>query len=82
MRKSNATTLGQAIRAYLKAMGLDQKLKERSLISSWEETLGKNVANATRNIYISNQKLFVELDSSIIRNELFMMKSSILAKCV
>ena len=78
MRKSNASTLGQAIRAYLKAMGLDQKLKERSLISSWEETLGKNVANATRNIYISNQKLFVELDSSIIRNELFMMKSSIL----
>ncbi|MBN1250885.1 MAG: DUF721 domain-containing protein [Bacteroidales bacterium] len=78
MRKSNATTLGQAIRAYLKALGLDNKLKERSLINSWEETLGKNVANATSNIYIYDQKLFVELNSSIIRNELFMMKSAIM----
>ena len=78
MKRSNATTLGQAIRAYLKAMGLDKKLKERRLIDSWEETLGKNIANATTNIYISNQKLIVELNSSIIRNELFMMKSAIL----
>ena len=78
MRKKNASTLGEAVRAYLKAMGLDKKLKERKLINSWEETLGRNVANATSKIYIYNEKLFVEINSSIIKNELFMMKSSII----
>jgi len=77
MRKKNASTLGDAIKAYLKAMGLDKKLKEQELINSWEETLGKNVSNATSNIYIYNQKLFVEIDSSIIKNEILMIKSSI-----
>jgi len=78
MRKKNASTLGDAIKAYLKAMGLDKKLKERELINSWEDTLGKNIANATKNIYISNRRLFVEIESAIIKSEILMIKTSII----
>ena len=77
MYKKNEMTLGEAIRAYLKAMGLDKKLKEKALINSWEEVLGKAVARATTGIYIQKQVLFVQLNSSVIRHQLQMMKSGI-----
>ena len=74
----NEMTLGEAIRAYLKAMGLDRKLKEKALINSWEEVLGRGVANATASIYLQNQVLFVQLNSSVVRHQLQMMKSGII----
>ena len=80
MRKNNETKLGDAIRAYLKAMGLDRKLKENQLINSWESTLGKAVANSTEKMYINNRVLFVQLNSSLIRQELLMMKTALIAR--
>ncbi|RLD71091.1 MAG: DUF721 domain-containing protein [Bacteroidetes bacterium] len=80
MRKKNETTLGDAIKAYLKAMGLDRKLRENQLINSWEDTLGKAVANSTERMYIDNKVLFVQLNSSIIRQELLMMKTALVAR--
>ena len=78
MRKSNTQTLGQAIKEYLKALNIDKKINEVRLINSWEEVIGKTIAKATTNIYIKNKTLFVFLNSSVIRNELFMLKEEIL----
>jgi len=78
MYKKNEMSLGEAIRAYLKAMGLDKKLKERNLVNSWEEVMGKNVANATGKIVLHKQVLFVQLNSSVVRHQLQMMKSGII----
>jgi predicted nucleic acid-binding Zn ribbon protein len=80
MRRKNETTLGDAIKAYLKAMGLDRKLKEHQLMNSWEDTLGKAVAAGTEKMYINNRVLFVQLNSSIIRQELQMMKTALIAR--
>ena len=80
MRKKNETKLGDAIKAYLKALGLDRKLRENQLINSWEDTLGKAVANSTERMYIDNKVLFVQLNSSIIRQELLMMKTALIAR--
>ena len=78
MRKSNTQTLGEAIKNYLKALHIDEKINEVRLINSWEEVIGKTIAKATTNIYIKNKTLFVYLNSSVIRNELFMLKEEIL----
>ncbi|MFN8254910.1 MAG: DUF721 domain-containing protein [Bacteroidales bacterium] len=78
MYPKNEMSLGEAIKAYLKAMGLDKKLKEISFINSWEEVLGKSVSRVTSNIYLQNQVLFVELNSSVVRHQLQMMKSGII----
>jgi len=80
MRKKNEMPLGDAIKAYLKVMGLDRKLKEKQLINSWEDTLGKAVANSTQNMYINSRVLFVQLSSSIIRQEIQMMKTALIAR--
>ncbi len=78
MRYKNEMKLGDAIRAYLNAMGLDKKLKERQLINSWEDVLGKTVSNATVDLKIYNQVLFVSLNSSIVRHQLQMMKKALI----
>ncbi len=80
MRKSDTQKLGEVIREYLEEMMIDSKLKEFSTIRSWEELMGKPVAERTRNIYVKNKVLFVELKSSVLRNELIMMRQNIIDK--
>lgn len=78
MRYKNEMKLGDAIRAYLKALGFDKKLKERELINSWEEIMGKSVSDATDRLSIYNEVLFIYLNSSIVRHELQMMKGALI----
>ena len=42
--------------------------------------LGKTIAHYTRNIYIRNKVLYVEISSSVVKNELFMMREEIKRK--
>ncbi len=78
MRKKNTQKLSDVVDSYLKAMDIDGKLKEVRLIRSWEEIVGKLIAKKTDNIYIKERKLFVHLNSSIARNELSMLKDSLI----
>lgn len=78
MRYKNEMKLGDAIRAYLKALGFDKKLKEREIINSWEEIMGKSVSDATDRLSIYNEVLFIYLNSSIVRHELQMMKGALI----
>jgi predicted nucleic acid-binding Zn ribbon protein len=80
MRKSDTQKLGEIIREYLEQMMIDKKLKEVSTIRAWEELMGKPVAERTRNIYVKNKVLFIELKSSVLRNELIMMRQTIIDK--
>jgi len=57
---------------------MNKKLKEVGLINSWEKVVGKTVARATKNMYIKDQKLFIELSSSVVRNELLMIKEPLI----
>ena len=77
MRKKNTQKIDEVIKEYLKAFKIDQKLKEVELIKSWESVVGKTISRSTENIYINNRKLFVRLKSSVIRNELFMLREGL-----
>lgn len=77
MRKKNAQKIGDVIGEYLKALKIDDKLKEVQLIKSWDDVVGKTIARSTNDIYIRNRKLFVTLNSSVIRNELFMLRDGL-----
>lgn len=80
MRKSKTESLGVVIKELLKTYKIDKKLQETELISSWEEVIGKTIARATKKIYISNKVLHLQITSSIIRNELSMIKSDIIKR--
>ena len=65
---------------YIKEMHLEGKLNEVSVINSWEETVGKAIASRTTKIYIKDQVLYVYLSSSVVRNELLMLRQALRAK--
>jgi len=80
MRRSNTQSLSDIIKEYVKATHIERKLKEVDVVESWENLLGKTIAKYTRNIYIRNKVLYVEISSSVVKNELFMMREEIKRK--
>ena len=72
--------LKQLIDKMLRSYGLGDKLDEMSLVKSWEELVGKMIANHTKDIYFNKGVLYVQLDSSTLRQELSYVKSDLIQK--
>lgn len=80
MRKPNDITLKQAIDKLLNHYKLRGKFDETGVVAMWPEIMGSAVANRTKQIYIHQKKLFVRIESSVVKNELLMVKSAIVDK--
>lgn len=80
MRRSKTITLAEAIKDYVREMNLEGKLDELSVINSWEDIVGRAIAQRTSKIYIKDQVLYVHLNSSVVRNELLMLRQELLGK--
>jgi chromosome condensin MukBEF MukE localization factor len=78
MRKPNDITLKEGIDKMLKVYRLKNKLDETSVIALWPEIMGNAVANRTTQIYIAQKKLFVRIESSVIKNDLLMIRTGII----
>jgi predicted nucleic acid-binding Zn ribbon protein len=78
MKRSGFQSLGSAIKDYLKVEKIDSKIAELEAVNMWESIIGKQIANATSSIYIKEGVLHIQLRSSIVRNELFMMRNEII----
>ena len=59
---------------------LRRKFDETALIVAWPEMMGTAVANRTKDIFIRDRKLFIRLESAVIKNDLLMMRSNIIEK--
>ncbi len=79
MRKKNSESIGDIVNQVLKENKLDRKLYETRVVNSWGAILGANIEKYTDNIYFVNSKLYVELTSSVLRQELFLSKEKIIA---
>jgi len=80
MDRINTRKINEVLKEFLRENNLDVRFKERELVESWEEMVGRTVNRATKNIYIRDRKLFVVLSSSVVRNELYMLKNEIVRK--
>ncbi|WP_411274003.1 DUF721 domain-containing protein [Daejeonella sp.] len=80
MGRTNDKPLKEAIEQMLQVYKLKRKLDETSLIVSWPEMMGNAVANRTKDIFIRDRKLFIRLESAVIKNDLMMMRSNIIEK--
>ncbi|MEY5068195.1 MAG: hypothetical protein RLZ47_57 [Bacteroidota bacterium] len=80
MRKTNDKSIKEALEQLLQVYKLRRKFDETSLIAAWPELMGSAIANRTKEIYIRDKKLFLRIESSVIKNELLMMRSQILEK--
>jgi predicted nucleic acid-binding Zn ribbon protein len=80
MGRTNDKPLKEAIEQMLKVYKLKSKFDETSLVVAWPEMMGKAIASRTKDIFIRNRKLFVRIESAVIKNELVMMRSNIIEK--
>ena len=80
IRRTKTRSLKEIIEEVLKNSGIDEKLKERELIRQWDDVVGITIARSTESIYISDRKLIVKIRSSVIRNELTMIREGLRAE--
>jgi predicted nucleic acid-binding Zn ribbon protein len=77
MRRSKTISLAEAVNDYISEMKLGGKLSEIAVINSWEEIVGKAISSRTTKIFIKDHILYVHLNSSVVRNELVMLREAL-----
>lgn len=80
MRKANDKSLKEAIEQMLQVYKIKRRFDETGVIAAWPEIVGKPVANRTKELFIHDKKLFLRIESSVIKNELMMMRTQIINK--
>ncbi len=68
----------EAIDLLLETYRIKGKFQETAIVAHWEEIMGKTIASRTTELYIRDQKLFLKLSSSVLRNELQMARQKII----
>ena len=77
MKTNHEYSLGEAIKEVMKNLRMENKLEEVNLMASWEPVVGSMIARHTDHLAVKNRILYVNLDSSALRNELMMARTKI-----
>jgi hypothetical protein len=80
MRKANDKSLKEAIEQMLNVYKIKRRYDETAVIAAWPDLVGKSVANRTKELFIHDKKLFLRIESSVIKNELMLMRTQIINK--
>ncbi len=80
MRKTNDKSLKEAIDQMLQVYKIKKRFDETAVVAHWAQLVGKPVANRTKELFIRDKKLFVRIESSVIKNELLLMRTQIIDK--
>ncbi|MBP8822886.1 MAG: DUF721 domain-containing protein [Flavobacteriales bacterium] len=79
MKRSNETTLKEAMDRLVDAFGLREKLDEQAVASIWDDVVGGMVARHTVAVKLRKGKLYVKVDSAPLRQELTFMREALAA---
>lgn len=80
MRKANDKPIKEAIEQMLNVYKIKKRFDETAVVAHWPDLVGRPVANRTKELYVHDRKLFVKIESSVIKNELMIMRSQIIDK--
>jgi predicted nucleic acid-binding Zn ribbon protein len=78
--RSNDKSLKEAIEQMLQVYKIKRRFDETGVIASWPDLVGKSVANRTKELFIHDKKLFLRIESSVIKNQLVLMRQLIINK--
>ena len=79
-KKYGFSFLGDVLNRELNRIGLNDKLKQHRAVVNWDMIAGAALARHTKAVKVHNNRLFVKVDSPILRNELTFMKPDLLIK--
>ncbi|NQU34637.1 MAG: DUF721 domain-containing protein [Bacteroidetes bacterium] len=80
INRNNDKELKEVLEQLFKAYGWTEKMDGIKIINSWDKVVGGIIANHTTNLYVKNKILYVKLDSSVLRNELYMERTNLANK--
>ena len=78
MRRDSTKKIDELVNQVLEGMGLAHKLKEYEIKNIWPEVVGQMIASYTKQIDVVNGKLFVSFTSSVVKNEISMVKEGLI----
>ena len=71
MKRQREEQIGDVLRQFMRAEGIETPYNEYRLMQAWPEIVGPAVERCTGKLYIKNGVLYVQLNSAVIRHELF-----------
>lgn len=78
--RGNDINIKQAIDQMLETYKIRKKFDETALVAAWPEIIGSAIANRTQQLYVRDRKLYVKVESAVVKNELVLMRSMIISR--
>ncbi len=78
-RRNDNLNMGEALNEFIKANKLEKGMDKVNAKEAWKKLMGNGVDNYTNAVELRNDTLFVSLSSSVLREELSLGKSKIIA---
>lgn len=77
MRRNKTITLGEALGDLIREYRLEKGLKEAAVLNIWESVAGRVITARTKKTYVRDGVLHIYLTSSVVRNELMMLRDAL-----
>jgi hypothetical protein len=78
-RLSNQSTVGDVLKQIIQVNKLQPGMDQIDVKQAWQNLMGNGVNSYTKNVALRGSTLYVELSSSVLREELTHGKSKIIA---
>jgi hypothetical protein len=78
-RQSNQSTVGDVLKQIIQVNKLQPGMDQIDVKEAWRNLMGNGVNSYTKNVALRGSTLYVELSSSVLREELSHGKSKIIA---
>ena len=78
MERRKTIHISEIIQEILNKSNLKGRLDETTISQKWEEVVGRSMAQYTKNVYVSKGILYVNVTSSVVRNELMMSRTTLI----
>ena len=78
-RQSNQSTVGDVLKQIIQVNKLQPGMDHIDVKEAWQNLMGNGVNSYTKNVALRGSTLYVELSSSVLREELSHGKSKIIA---
>ena len=80
MRKNNTNTIGQIIKKITSNNKLSKRLDVLNVLDVWNNIIGKDLEKYIKSTKFVDDKLYVKLRSSIVRNEMSYKKTQLIQR--
>ena len=77
-REKNDQSLKEVLNQFIKMYDREGKFGEAKIIDAWRTEMGNTINNNTRNLYIKNKKLYVQILSAPLKQEIMLNKSKVI----